>query len=96
MSRLSNSRMRSHLKTSHAKEWNEFQEKEKDQDVEKAASEQEHLEADETENAGVQLFNLNSHKKRKFFSSKTFLTWWSPCRLMTSMTLGPSSSTEQC
>ena len=69
-SRLSNSGMRSHLKTSHAKEWNEFQEKEKDQDVEKAASEQEHLEADETENAGVQLFNLNSHKKRKFFPAK--------------------------
>ena len=50
-SRLRNSGMRSHLKTSHAKEWNEFQEKEKDQDVEKAASEQEHLEVDETENA---------------------------------------------
>ena len=66
-SRLSNSGMRSHLKTSHAKELKEFQEKEKDQDVDKAASEQEHLEADETENAGVQLFNLNSHKKRKIF-----------------------------
>ena len=55
-SRLSNSRMRSHLKTSHAKEWNEFQKNEKDQDADKAASEQEHLEADETENAGLPTF----------------------------------------
>ena len=66
-SRLSNSGMRSHLKTSHAKEFKEFQEKEKDQYVDKVASEQEHLEADETEDAGVQLFILNSHKKRKSF-----------------------------
>ena len=66
-SRLSNTGMRSHLKTAHMKEWQEFLSSEKDQEDEHAAIEEQEIEADETENGSVPLFNLRSHKKRKNF-----------------------------
>ena len=66
-SRLSNTGMRSHLKTCHAREWQEFLSKEKDQDSAKAAAEGKKMEADETEHLGVPIFDLRSQKKRKSF-----------------------------
>ena len=66
-SRLSNTGMRSHLKTCHNKQWQEFLSSEKDQEEAKVAEEEKNLEADETEHAGVPLFDLRSHKKRKSF-----------------------------
>ena len=60
--------------TAHSKEWQEFLTKEsKIQEVIMDDREEEVLEADETENAGVFFFNLNTHKKGKVSSSKTFL-----------------------
>ena len=72
-SRLSNTGMRSHLKTCHAREWQEFLSKEKDQDSAKAAAEGKKMEADETEHLGVPIFDLRSQKKRVFFSQQNLL-----------------------
>ena len=63
----SNTGMRCHLKTCHAREWQEFLSKEKDQDGAKAAADEDKMEADETEHLGVPIFDLRSQKKRKSF-----------------------------
>ena len=65
--RLSNSGMRSHLFAVHQKEWNEFLGKEQKDEDTKAIETEEAFEEDETENAGVNLFDLRTHKKRKSF-----------------------------
>ena len=51
--------------TAHGKEWQEFLTKEIKVQEAKLDDREEVLEADETENGGVPLFNLNTHKKRK-------------------------------
>ena len=53
--------------TAHGKEWQEFLTKERKVQEAKLDDREEVLEADETENGGVPLFNLNTHKKRKSF-----------------------------
>jgi hypothetical protein len=61
-SRLSNTGMRGHLKSSHKCEYNELLAKE----IEAAnvSTEVEEADADETENLGVPIFNLKSHKNK--------------------------------
>ena len=71
-SRLSNTGMRTHLMTAHGKEWQEFLTKERKVQEAKLDDREEVLEADESENRGVSLFNMNTHKKRKsFFPAKS-------------------------
>ena len=66
-SRLSNTGMRSHIKTSHSKEWQEFLGTEKEQQEAKFALENVEMENNESENGGATIFNLRSQKKRKSF-----------------------------
>ena len=77
-SRLSNTGMRTHLMTAHGKEWQEFLTKEIKVQEAKLDDREEVLEAHESENGGVSLFNMNTHKKRNsFFYSKICLIWFS-------------------
>ena len=65
--RLSNTGLRTHLSSHHKKEWNEFLAKDQKQEETKDAEAERLIEEDETENMGVPLFNLRTHKKRKSF-----------------------------
>ena len=66
-SRLSNTGMRGHLKSTHKDEYAELLHKEKDIEDAIATTEMGVLEADETENSGVTIFTLRTQKKRKSF-----------------------------
>ena len=66
-SRLSNTGMSTHLESTHKREWGEYLTKKNEKDGVKAAEEAAIEDQDETENLGVQIFNLKSHKKRKSF-----------------------------
>ena len=65
--RLSNTGLRTHLSSHHKKEWNEFLAKDQKQEETKDAEAAKMTEEDETENMGVPLFQLRTHKKRKSF-----------------------------
>ena len=66
-SRLSNTGMRTHLRSCHVQEWTEFLAKEKEQSDGKAAAEKDKEEASENENLGVPIFNLRTHQSRANF-----------------------------
>ena len=66
-SRLSNTGMSTHLESAHKKEWGEYLVKKREREGLKAAEEEQLEEADETEDLGVSIFNLRTHKKRKSF-----------------------------
>ena len=66
-SRLSNTGMRGHLKSCHKGEYDELLAKEKEVEAANVSTEATEADADETENLGVPIFNLKSHKKRTTF-----------------------------
>ena len=61
-SRLSNNGLRVQLITCHAKDWNEFLAKDKEQTSKKDAAEHEKDDVYETENLGVPIFNLRTQE----------------------------------
>ena len=65
--RLSNTGMRTRLSSHHKNEWNEIVVKNQTQEEKKAEDADNKAEEEETENMGVTIFHLNSHKKRKSF-----------------------------
>ena len=66
-SRLSNTGMRTHLRTCHVKEWAQFIKKEKEQVDAQAKTDKEKDDADETEDLGVPIFKLKSTQSRNNF-----------------------------
>lgn len=65
--RLSNTGMRTHLRTCHSKEWQEFLDKETRQSDAVATTEQEKMDACETENSGNNIFKLKTKRSRDDF-----------------------------
>jgi hypothetical protein len=56
------------------KEWEEYLTKKKETEGIESADLEDIIEEDETENLGVPIFNLRTHKKRNFFFNKIFQT----------------------